>query len=255
MNIVKFIFFLIVLALLVYGSKHKVLSESTLLINSETTQIILPSETVKDTSVNDEFQSFIERWKLSELLPVYHTMTREQEDEFIKYFQQFDDVTRNYIILLLQGIAADTTTIDDNTNDHKYGVYLMNCQYSLYDMNQDGSPEFILKTGDCEAAYMYTVYTIVSDKLINCGGLNGSHSSLYTNGSGRFVRYEGHMGVYVIDVSTLEGTTLKTKKIVDGVLDYGKNEDYPKLDKYNYGDYDQSMTFINIPTLFLAPAG
>jgi hypothetical protein len=210
---------------------------------------------VKDTSDNDEFHSFIERWKLSDLLPECRTMTTEHQEEFINYFQQFDDDTRNYIILLLQGIAADTTTLGDDINDHKYGVYLRYCQSCLYDMNQDGFPEFILKTGDCEAAYKYTVYTVVNGELINCGELNGSHSSLFTNGSGRFVRYEGHMGVYNIDVSTLEGTTLKTQKIANGVLDYKKNEDYPKLDKYYYGDYNQSMTFSDIPTLFLAPAG
>jgi hypothetical protein len=244
-----------VLILSVCGSDQRVLSELPLFTNSEATQIILPSDTMKDTAVNDEFQAFIERWKLSDLLPECSTMTTENQVEFIKYFQQFDDVTRNYIILLLQGIAADAITLGEDINDHKYGVYLMDCQFCLYDMNQDGFPEFILKTGGCEAAYKYTIYTVVNDKLINCGGLNGSHSSLYTNGSGGFVRYEGHMGVYVIDVSTLEGTTLKTQKIADGMLDYGKNEDYPKLDKYNYGDYDQDMPFSGIPTLFLAPAG
>lgn len=67
------------------------------------------------------------------------------------------------------------------------------------------------------------------------------------------MRYEGHMGVYNIDVSILEGTTLKTQKIADGVIDF--EEDYPTLDKYSYGDYDQSMSFSGIPTLFLAPAG
>ncbi|WMJ89370.1 hypothetical protein [Anaerocolumna sp. MB42-C2] len=245
----------LILILTVCGDKYRELSESTLFAKSETTQIILPSDTVKDTAVNDEFQAFIERWKLTGLLPEGRTMTTEQQDEFIKYFQQFDDVTRNYIILLLQGIAADTITLDEDTNDHTHGVYLMLSSYCLYDMNQNGIPEFILKTGGCEAAYKYTVYTVVNDKLIKCGELSGSHSSLYTNGSGRFVRYEGHMGVYNIDVSTLEGTTLKTQKIADGVLDYGKNEDYPKLDKYNYGDYDQSMSFREIPTLFLVPAG
>ncbi|MDP4109737.1 MAG: hypothetical protein Q8878_06885 [Bacillota bacterium] len=253
----NFLFLLMVLILIlsVCGSKDRAVSESTLPAKSETMQITLLSATVKDTSVNDEFQTFIERWKLSGLLPECRKMTTEQQDEFIKYFQQFDDITRNYIILILQGIATDTTTLDDDTNDHKYGVYLMHCQFCLYDMNKDGFPEFILKTGGCEAAYKYTVYTVVEDKLINCGELNGSHSSLYTNGSGRFVRYEGHMGVYNIDVSKLEGTTLKTQKIADGVLDYGKKEDYQKLDKYYYGDYDQSMPFTDIPTLFLAPAG
>ena len=215
----------------------------------------LPSDSVKDTYANDEFQAFINKWELSGLIPENSTMTTEQQDEFIQYFQQFDDVTRNYIILLLQGIAANTIKLGDGMNDHENGVYLMYSQYCLYDMNQDGSPEFILKTGASEADTIYTVYTVVNDKLINCGELNGSHSSLYTNGSGSFVRYEGHMGVYEIDISTLEGTTLKTQKIADGVLDYKKNEDYPKLETYSYGDYNQSMSFSNIPTLFLTPAG
>lgn len=220
-----------------------------------TTRPAATSGTVKDTSTNEEFQAFIERWKLSDLLPESRTMTTEQQDEFIHYFQQFDDVTRNYIILLLQGIAADTITLGEDTNDHINGVYLMSCQFYLYDMNQDGFPEFILKTGSCEAAYMYTVYTIVNGELIKCGELNGSHSSLYTNGSGRIVRYEGIMGVYNIDISTLDGTTLKTQKIADGVLDYSKQEDYPKLEKYHYGDYNQDILFSDIPTLFLTPTG
>jgi hypothetical protein len=213
----KLFILLIVLTLIlsVRGSKYRVLSEATLPINSETSQIISPLDTVRDTSVNDEFQSFVETWKLSGLLPECRTMTTENEDEFVKYFQQFDDVTRYYIILLLQGIAADTITLADSTNDHKYGVYLMDCQFCLYDMNQDKAPELILKTGGCEADYMYMVYTVVNGKLINCGELSGSHSSLYIDGSGRFVRYEGHMGIYDIDVSTLEGTTINTQKIAD----------------------------------------
>lgn len=246
----------LILILSVYGYKHRAPSEATLLTNSETTQISLPSSgTVKNASVNDEFQTFIERWDLSGLLPECSTMTTENQDEFIKYIQQFDDVTLNYILLLLQGIAADTITVGEDTNDHKHGIYLMNCQYSLYDMNQDGFSEFILKTGGCEAAYMYTVYTVSNGKLINCGELSGSHSSLYSNGSGRFIRYEGHMGLYEIDISTLDGTTLKTEEIADGELDFEKNEDYPELDKYHYGDYDQSVQFSDIPTLFLAAAG
>lgn len=261
-----FLYLLMVLILSGCRKHHIVQSEATLLIdgettqtnlftNSERTQIISPSDNVNDISANDEFQAFIERWKLSGLLPENLTMTREQQDEFIKYFQQFDDVTLNYIILLLQEIANDTSTLADDINDYKYGVYLKYCQFSLYDMNQDGYPELILKTGDSEADFMYTVYTVVNSKLMNCGELSGSHSSLYTNGSGGFVRYEGYMGVYDIDVSILEGITLKTQKIADGVLDYSKKEDYPKLETYGYGDYEHPMTFSDIPTLFLAPAG
>ncbi len=232
------------------------LSEEILPTKSESKEIILPTNTVKDTPVNDEFMAYVEKYKLSGLIPESCIMTAEQQEEFIKYFQQFDEVTKGYIILLLQVIADNTITLDDDTNDHQHGVYLLSCQYSLYDMNQDDISEFILRTGNSEAAYKYTFYTIVEDKLINCGELSGSHSSLYSNdGTGKIVRYEGQMGVYHIDVSTLEGTALITKTIADGVINYEKNEDYPKLDQYNYGDFDQSMVFRNIPTLFLAPAG
>ena len=224
------------------------------------TQNILPSDNIENTSVNDKYYAFIERWKLSGLLPECGTITTEDQEDFIKYFQQFDDVTRNYIMLLLQGIAAGTITLgyggDDNgINDHKYGVYLHYCALCLYDMNQDGFPELILMTGGCEAAYLYTVYTIVDGKLIDCGELSGGHTVLYTNGSGRFVRYESHMRLYDIDVSTLEGTTLKTQEIAAGELDNSKEEQYPDLDRFGYGDYNQSMTLSGIPTLFLAPEG
>lgn len=246
----------LIIALSGCESKQTELSELTLPTNSETKHIILPTDTVKDTSVNDEFLANVEKCKLSGLIPEGFTMTTEQQENFIKYFQQFDEVIKDYIILLLQGIADNTITLDDDTNDNQHGVYLMSCEYCLYDMNQDEIPEFILRTGNCEAAYKYTVYTIDEGKLINCGELSGSHSGLYTSeGTGKFVRYEGHMGVYHIDLSTLEGTTLKTIKIAEGVLNYEKNEEYPKLDKYNYGDFDQLMVFNSIPTLFIAPAG
>ena len=220
----------------------------------------LQSENLKNTSVHNEFQTFIDRWELSGLLPECAKMTAENQDDFVKYFQKFDDVTQNYIILLLQEIAAGTSTVIDKTviehiSDYKYGIYLNYCSLCLYDMNQDGFPELIILTGSCEADYMYTVYTVVDGKLINCGELSGSHSALYTNGSGKLVRYAGHMGVYGIDISTLDGTTLNTQEIASGILDDSKNEEYPDLDNYGYGDYDQYMTFSGIPTLFLAPAG
>lgn len=227
------------------------LPESTLLPDGEATQTTLPSDS------NDEFQTLIEKWELSELIPEGLTMTAEQQDEFIKYFQKFDDDTRTYILLLLREISSGTTTLkdNDNINDHENGIYLMNCQFCLYDMNGDGFSEFILKTGGSEADYWYTVYTVIDGELIDCGGLSGSHATLYANGSGGFVRYAGHMGVYDINASTLEGTTLVTKEIADGELEGSKDEDYPELEKYGYGDYDQNLQFSGIPTLFLAAAG
>lgn len=68
-DLIKMWKMVLILILTVCGDKYRELSESTLFAKSETTQIILPSDTVKDTAVNDEFQAFIERWKLTGLLP------------------------------------------------------------------------------------------------------------------------------------------------------------------------------------------
>lgn len=80
-----FLLMVLILILSVCGCKQRVLSEESLLTKSETTQIILPSDTVKDTSDNDEFQAFIEKWELSGLLPECRTLTTENQDEFVKY--------------------------------------------------------------------------------------------------------------------------------------------------------------------------
>lgn len=225
-----------------------------------TTSTPEPSNDVpKSESTNDidydEFQTFLETWKLSGLIPEGLTLTAEHRKEFIKYFVQFDDDTFNYVILLLHGIITGTITVTDDYNDYENGVYLNGCQLCLFDMNGDDVPELILKTGVCEADYWYTVYTIVDGELIACGGISGGHSSLLIDGPGSFIRYEAQMGCYDITLSTLEGTTLITQEIANGELNYDKGEDYPKLEEYGYGDYNQWLEFSGIPTLILAPAG
>lgn len=257
MKIWLFPFFLTALFLMSSGCATVLESqpESTPLSGSEVAQTIPLSASADDVDHDDEFQTFIETWKLSGLIPEGLIMTMEQRGQFMEYFNEFDDVTRNYVILLLQGIAAGTITVTDDYDDHQNGVYLSYCQLCLIDMNKDGFPELILKTGGDEAGYWYTVYTIIDDKLIDCGGISGGHASLSTNGSGGFVRYESHMGCYNVTVSILEGTMLTTQEIADGELDYSKNEDYPELKEYGYGDYDQYLQFNGIPTLMLAPAG
>lgn len=257
MKIRLFPFLLAVLFLMLSGcvTVPESTPESTPPSGGEVSQTIPSSESADDTNHDDEFQTFIETWKLSGLIPESITMTAENQDRFIKYFQDFDDVTQNYIILLLQNISIGEVTPTDDYNDYEYGVYLNYCEYCLYDMNRDGFPELILRTGNCEADYMFTVYTVSDGALVDCGELVGGHSSLLINGSGDVLRYEGHMGVYNITVSTLDGTMFITKEIADGELDYSKNEEYPELEEFGYGDYNQWLEFVGIPTLFLAPAG
>ena len=182
-------------------------------------------------------------------------MTPEHMTSLIRYILEFDDVEREYIMLLLQGISAGEITITAEHDDHKNGIYLNSCESCLFDMNQDGFPELILKTGSFEADYWYTVYTIVDGELIDCGGVSGSHAELYSNGSGSFLRYGGHMGSYEISISALEGATLATQGIADGFIDFDKGEDYPELVDIGYGDYSQNLEFAAIPALMLEAAG
>lgn len=208
-----------------------------------------------EVSSADEFQAFLDTWKLSGLVPAGLVMTDENKDGVLQYFEALDGVERDYVMLLLQAISAGEQTPADAYCNFEGGVYLDSCQFCLYDMNLDGFPEFILKTGSCEADYWITVYTMADGALVDCGGLSGGHCVLSTDGSGGFVGYEGHMGEYHITASALEGTALSTREIAQGVVDHGQGGTYPDLEQFGYGDYDQPLEFSGIPTLFLAPAG
>jgi hypothetical protein len=233
------------------------LEENESLRNELRNNVILISSDASDADTSDtnEFEMFIETWSLSGLISEGLSMTSENRNDVLMYFQKFDDITRNYLILLLQSISAGETTVTDPYNDYIHGVYLRNCQYCLYDMNLDGFPELILKTGGCEADYWYTIYTITDDRLVDCGGISGGHAVLYTNGTGGFVQYAGHMGAFNITESALDCITLVTKEIAGGEIDFSKGTDYPELKEYGYADYGQCLEFSDIPTLMLCPAG
>ena len=215
----------------------------------------VPPGPAGEASSADEFQAFVDTWKLSGLGPAGLVMKDENKDGGLQYFEALDGSERDYVMLLLQAISAGEQTPADAYCNFEGGVYLDSCQFCLYDMNLDGFPEFILKTGSCEADYWITVYTIADGALVDCGGLSGGHCVLYADGSGGFVGYEGHMGEYHITASALEGTVLSTREIAQGVVDHGRGGTYPDLEQYGYGDYDQPLEFSGIPTLFLAPAG
>lgn len=54
--------------------------------------------------------------------------------------------------------------------------------YAMADLNLDGYPELIVKTGNCEAAYVYEIWTKGADgKAVKIGTARGFHSQLYYN--------------------------------------------------------------------------
>lgn len=81
--------------------------------------------------------------------------------------------------------AANTTTGDIYTDviaqyriasDKEVYPY----SYAMADLNLDGYPELMVKTGNCEANYAYEIWTKGADgKAVKAGTANGFHSNLY----------------------------------------------------------------------------
>ena len=111
--------------------------------------------------------------------------------------------------------------------------------YVLYDIDQNQIPELIIKSGTCEADYLYEIYTIENDSAVLCGEYSGFHSSLYISGEKGLVRYMGQMGGYEIMHYSLYGTEIVEKEIASGWIDW--EEDYPDLNEYGYGEYDMLL--------------
>ena len=54
--------------------------------------------------------------------------------------------------------------------------------YAMADLNLDGYPELMVKTGNCEANFVYEIWTKGADgKAVKIGTANGFHSQLYYN--------------------------------------------------------------------------
>lgn len=91
------------------------------------------------------------------------------------------------------------------------GVY---CTYSMYDINNDGIRELILKTGNGELNYVYYFYTLdQSLKPKKIGALSARHSVLYGNEKEPgLIMVTGSRGMQ--NVSTIKATNENIKKEV-----------------------------------------
>ena len=112
-------------------------------------------------------------------------------------------------------------------------------EYMLYDIDRDEVPELIVRTGNCEAAYRFYVYTVKEGMLKECGEMDGGHSLLYVDGDGGLIRYEAHMDWYYLVRYWLEGTELKSEEITDGYqyANPAEGEYYPNLEDLGYEKY------------------
>lgn len=113
------------------------------------------------------------------------------------------------------------------------------CCYWLYDMDRDGVPELLIRTGQAEYNYSVEVYSYLGENtVVDLGGFSGSHTVLCGNSEGTGILLHGaHMGSE--RVSCLEK---KEDKLISTVLVSIEQTDAPYLEleylqPYYSGDY------------------
>ncbi len=121
-------------------------------------------------------------------------------------------------------------------------------EFSLYDMNNDGIPELIEKTGTCEADYIYNFITYRNGTIVNIGSDGAGHSALYKdNETGQLCKRYGQNGIGGIVWYTSDGYTIdmtESEQINFGSTDNADNAfatlgSFSRIDKsYNYKTTD-----------------
>ena len=92
--------------------------------------------------------------------------------------------------------------------------------YLLYDIDKDGVPELITKTGTCEADYLGTVYAFRDGKAVKTGEFGMGHAALYSDpGENGILLYWGHMGAAGCTRYSLKNGELTSEVIFEETLD------------------------------------
>ncbi|MCI7259188.1 MAG: hypothetical protein MR466_07230 [Ruminococcus sp.] len=132
--------------------------------------------------------------------------------------------------------AANTTTGDIYTDviaqyriasDKEVYPY----SYAMADLNLDGYPELMVKTGNCEANYVYEIWTKGADgKAVKIGTARGFHSQLY---------YNDQTGLLYSNMCIQDAQSISSYAMVSGTLqetllcDWGlRDSDYYRQNGY-----------------------
>ena len=116
----------------------------------------------------------------------------------------------------------------------------LTCLYNLVDINEDGTPELIVKTGIEEDEIKYEVFTY-TNKLVNLGEISAVNSVL-VDGDKYIIRQETNQGYEKIYHISLDKDKLKEELVEEN--DYSNNLDSPykdlggALDTNQLDDYD-----------------
>lgn len=101
--------------------------------------------------------------------------------------------------------------------------------YSVYDMDNDGVKELIVKCGTCEADYMWRVYTLdEAGSAVLIGEFGGGHSMLYSCADDGLYNMMAHMGGERVDYVTLNDGVISEETILEKEI--GQDEEYAEPD-------------------------
>lgn len=132
--------------------------------------------------------------------------------------------------------AANTTTGDIYTDviaqyriasDKEVYPY----SYAMADLNLDGYPELMVKTGNCEANFVYEIWTKGADgKAVKIGTARGFHSQLYYNDQTGLL----YSNMCIQDAQSISSYTMVSGTLQETLLcDWGlRNSDYYRQNGY-----------------------
>lgn len=121
--------------------------------------------------------------------------------------------------------------------------------YLLYDIDKDGIPELVTKTGTCEADYTGTVYTCKTGEAVKAGEFGLGHAGLYTDpGKNGVIVWWGHMGAAGGVRYSLTDGQISSEQIFEETLDIQNDPgaEYTPIEEYVEGTKPLSLYDVSL---------
>ncbi|MCL2136337.1 MAG: hypothetical protein FWH40_02255 [Coriobacteriia bacterium] len=114
--------------------------------------------------------------------------------------------------------------------------------YCLYDIDRNGVPELLIKSGEAEADYWYDIFAFGNGQTHRVeNGFYGGHSVLYANGESGLLVYEASMGTYIVTQYSFSDNSLAAQELARGNI--GWDQDYPSLDDLGMPGYQRLSNY------------
>ena len=124
--------------------------------------------------------------------------------------------------------------------------------YLVYDIDKDGVPELLVKTGTCEADYMGSIYTFSGGAArCVCDDLYLGHSSLYSDpGENGLILMNGHMGYAWAERLSLADGSIQAETLYEDNLNERLQND-PEAEYVYPGEIVPGAAYIDLARLEL----